>query len=91
MKSLKLVKYGHEQCQPCRLIKPILTEISDEFSQSLDFVDKDTMQMTDMTELQNAKIKAVPTMILFKDDVEVWRHVGLISKDALQQAISSYV
>lgn len=85
-KTLKLVKYGHEFCGPCKTIKPILEDVAQSFSNSLEFVDKNALTLT-MDELTTANIKAVPTMILYKNDAEIWRHVGLISKDAIEQKI----
>jgi hypothetical protein len=38
-------------------------------------------------ELVAANIRAVPTIILKKDDVEVWRHIGLTSKETLVSKI----
>ena len=88
MKTLKLVKYGHEYCGPCKTLKPILKELEVAFSEKVDFVDKDTYAIP-VEEVMKAGIKAVPTLILYKDDVEVWRHVGLLSKDAIKQVLEN--
>ena len=82
MANVKLIKYGHEYCQPCRLIAPILTEISIEFKDQITVKDENTYTMEPL-ELVAANIRAVPTIILKKDDVEVWRHVGLTTKETL--------
>jgi thioredoxin 1 len=90
MKPLKLIKYGHEHCSPCKLLKPVLVEIAETFKDTLEFVDKDTYQMSP-AELLMVGLKAVPTMILSKDGVEIWRHVGLMSKDAITQKITENI
>jgi len=86
-KTLKLTKYGHEFCQPCKTIKPILTEIVKKFGDKLEFEDVDTYN-TEPQRLIDSQIRAVPTLILTKDGNEVWRQVGLISRDAIEAKIS---
>lgn len=88
MKTLKLIKYGHEYCSPCRTLKPILKELETEFSDKVEFVDKDTYAIP-VGEVVDAGIKAVPTLILIKDNSEVWRNVGLLSKDAIKKVIEN--
>lgn len=88
MKTLKLVKYGHEYCGPCKTLKPILKELETEFADKVEFVDKDTYSIP-MEEVISAGIKAVPTLILYKNDVEIWRNVGLLSKDSIKQVLES--
>ncbi len=90
MKPLKLVKYGHEFCAPCRALKPILAQITQEFSELLEFVDYDTNSMS-VEDLTAAQIKAVPLMILYKNGVEVWRQTGLLDYSSLQAVIKSHV
>ena len=87
MANLKLTKYGHEYCGPCRTIKPILTELVKQFGDKLDFEDVDTYN-TEPQRLIDAQIRAVPTLILTKDGNEVWRQVGLVSRDVIEAKIS---
>ena len=89
MKTLTLVKFGHEYCGPCRTLAPVLKQIAAKFSETLEYVEKDTYSMN-MEELEHAKIKAVPTIVLLKNRVEVWRHVGLMSQSAIEQVITSH-
>ena len=84
---LKLTKFGHEYCQPCKVMKPILNEIVTQFGDKIQFEDVDTYN-SDPQILVNAGIKAVPTMILTKDGVEVWRHVGLTNKNFIENKIN---
>lgn len=87
MAELKLTKYGHEYCNPCKVIKPMLEEITKLYGDKLKFEDVDTYN-SDPQILANAGIKAVPTMILTKDGVEVWRHVGLTNKNFIENKIN---
>lgn len=40
--------------------------------------------------LTNYKIRNIPVLILLKDNKEVWRHVGSISKSDLEKEIKKY-
>lgn len=40
--------------------------------------------------LTNYKIRNIPVLVLLKDDKEVWRHVGSISKSDLEKEIEKY-
>lgn len=87
--KLKLLKFGHVNCGPCRVLKPIIEEIKNEFAAILDVEDKNTYEMNP-DELITAGIRAVPTMILFKDNTEVWRHVGMKSKKEIADVINKF-
>jgi len=89
MKPLKLIKYGHDQCPPCISMKPILAEIAQEFADIMDFFDIDTNTI-DPQEAKNVGLRAVPLIILAKNNLEVWRHVGSIDKNTLREVINSH-
>lgn len=65
----------------------MLDEIVKSYGDKLDFVDVDTYN-TDPQVLTDAQIRAVPTLILTKNGVEVWRHVGLTNKDIIENKIN---
>lgn len=87
MGELKLTKFGHQYCGPCKMIKPILEEVVKNYGEKLKFEDVDTYN-TDPQILSNAQIRAVPTLILTKDGVEVWRQVGLTDKGTIENKIN---
>ena len=86
-KTIKLTKYGHEFCQPCKYMKPILSEIVNNFGDKIQFEDVDTYNV-DPQRLTDAGIRAVPTLILTKDGNEVWRHVGVSNKEVIESKIN---
>jgi thioredoxin 1 len=87
MANLKLTKFGHEYCNPCKVMKPILTEIVNQFGDKLQFEDVDTYN-SDPKVLIDAGIRAVPTLILSKDGNEIWRHIGLTNKEVIETKIN---
>ena len=79
---LKLLKFGASYCAPCRSLTPILEELKDKVT--IEDIDVDEV---DPVVLTNYKIRNIPVLIITKDNVEVWRHVGSISKIDLEDKI----
>lgn len=82
---LKLLKFGASYCAPCRSLTPILEELKDKVT--IEDIDVDEV---DPVVLTNYKIRNIPVLIITKDNVEVWRHVGSISKVELENKIKEY-
>ena len=76
-----LVDYWAEWCGPCKMIAPILDEVSDTY--------KDKLQIAKMNVDENRDIPAkfgirgIPTLMLFKDGQLVATKVGAMSKAQL--------
>lgn len=82
---LKLLKFGASYCAPCRAMAPILEELKSKIDiQDIDVDEADPVVLT------NYKIRNIPVLIITKDNVEVWRHVGSISKIDLENKLKEY-
>lgn len=82
---IKLIKFGASYCAPCRAMMPILEELKNKIE--IEDIDVDKV---DPIVLTNYKIRNIPVLVLLKDDKEVWRHVGSISKSDLEKEIEKY-
>ncbi len=82
-----LVDYWAEWCGPCRMIAPILDEVSNEYHERLTVakLDVDANQATSI----KYGIRGVPTLMLFKDGNVVASHVGSLTKSQLTAFIDS--
>jgi thioredoxin 1 len=84
-----LVDYWAEWCGPCKIINPILDEVSSEY------VEKITVAKLDVDENQATSMKygirGVPTLMLFKDGNVVATHVGALTKSQLTAFIDGNV
>ena len=84
-----LVDYWAEWCGPCRMIAPILEEISKEYDGRL----KVAKVNVDENQQTPAKygIRGIPTLMLFKNGNIEATKVGALSKSQLTAFIDSHI
>jgi thioredoxin 1 len=82
-----LVDYWAEWCGPCRMIAPILEEVSKEYNGKLTVAKLNV----DENQATPAKfgIRGIPTLMLFKNGAVVGTKVGALSKSQLTAFIDS--
>ena len=83
-----LVDFWATWCGPCRMVAPVLEEIASE---------KDNVRVAKLDVDANPitagrfGVRAIPTMILFKDGKEAQRLVGYMPKERVLQQIQPHV
>jgi thioredoxin 1 len=77
-----VVDFWAPWCPPCRLVSPIVEELSHEYSQTVNFKKMNTDE-NENTMIQYG-ITSLPTLIIFKDGQEVNRLVGFAPKEQLR-------
>ena len=81
--ELVLVDFNATWCGPCRMLKPIIDEYSENSLAKICAVDIDKNE-----ELATKYgIYSIPCLILFKNGQEIKRNVGLISMDELKNFV----
>jgi thioredoxin 1 len=84
-----LVDYWAEWCGPCKMIAPILDDLSSEYDGKL--------QIAKMNVDENSEtpakygIRGIPTLMLFKNGAVVATKVGALSKSQLAAFIDSHL
>ena len=73
--ELVLVDFNANWCGPCKMLKPILEEISNDYK----VVSIDVDNNMDLA--KEFGIISIPCLIVFKDGIEIKRSVGLKTKD----------
>ena len=84
-----LVDFWAEWCGPCKLIAPVLEEISAEYG------DKITIAKLNIDENPQSPasydVMSIPTMVVFQDGVEKKRIVGARPKAAMVSELSEFI
>ena len=80
-----LVDFWAEWCMPCRMIAPVIDEISEEFSGRV----KVCKINVDEASAVAAKygVMSIPTLAIFKDGEVTDKMVGAASRDAIRQKL----
>ncbi len=88
-KTPVLVDFYADWCGPCKMMAPVLEELSTEVKGKARIlkVDVDKNQKVSL----KYGIQSIPTMILFKEGNIMWRHSGTAGKDQLRSIIEANV
>ena len=84
-----LIDFWAEWCGPCRMLTPILEQLSDEM--------KDKVKIVKMNIDENPGtpsklgVRSIPTMMLFKEGEQVGVKVGVLTKNTLQDWINAVI
>ena len=78
-----LVDFWAPWCGPCRMLAPLIEELSTEYAGKIKVCKMNTDENPGSA--SNYKISAIPTVLLFKGGKLVQELVGMQSKEALKQ------
>lgn len=80
-----LLQFYADWCPPCRMLSPVVQELSEEHASQLhvEQINVDTHQ--DIA--AEFGVRSVPVMFLLKEDNIVWEHVGFMPKAQLTQEL----
>ena len=81
------VDFWAEWCGPCRMVGPVVDELSGEYEGKVKFVKVNVDKAGEIASKYN--VFSIPTMILFNKGEIVKQQVGAASKDSLQKIIDS--
>ncbi|MCF8274826.1 MAG: thioredoxin [Flavobacteriaceae bacterium] len=84
-----LVDFFAEWCNPCKILAPILKEVKAELGDLIKIIKIDV----DKNQALSAKyqVRGVPTMILFKNGVQIWKQSGVMDKNQIVSIIKSNI
>jgi thioredoxin 1 len=83
--KLVLVDFWASWCAPCRIMAPVLNEVSDELTGN-SYVGKVNVEQYQSL-AQKFQVRNIPTLILLRNGIEVNRFVGIKNKEFLLQQI----
>ena len=83
------VDFWAEWCGPCRMVGPVLEELSQEYNGSVNFVKVNVDQNNDLAQKYN--VFSIPTLAIFKDGNAVSQKVGAASKKSFKTMIDGQI
>ena len=82
-----LLDFWAEWCGPCKMIGPLLVELSEEYAKKVKIV-KLNVDENNNTAIEYA-VRSIPPLILFKAGHVQAQHIGAAAKGQLKQFIDS--
>jgi thioredoxin 1 len=87
--KLTIVDFWAEWCGPCKMMNPILDELTTEYDGKVVIA---KMNVDDNSEIPtNFNIRGIPTFILFKEGKEIARIVGAQTKGKMKEQIDAHI
>jgi thioredoxin 1 len=82
-----LVEFGAPWCGPCKMLEPVLVEMSGDFTGRVDFLTVDVDQSPELA--MQYGVMGVPTVILFRDGQPLERMTGYKPRKVLEAQLLS--
>lgn len=87
--KLVIVDFFATWCGPCSMIAPILSEIANEYSDTVKVCKVNVDENQDLA--IQYEVESIPTLVLFKNKKIVKTVVGFLSKSEIIEIISQYM
>jgi thioredoxin 1 len=81
--NVAVVDFSAEWCGPCKMLGPVLEELSNELSGEMSFLNVDVDENADLA--INYRIQSIPAVLVFKDGAEVARQIGFVPKEQIKE------
>ena len=84
-----LIDFFAEWCGPCKLMKPILTELRQRMGDKIRILKVDVDKSPVVSSAFD--IQSVPTLMLIRNKDIVWRQAGVVQASQLEQIINQFL
>lgn len=84
-----LVDFYADWCGPCKMVGPILDELSEEMDGKAKIIKVNVDKSMDIA--QKYLITNIPALLILKDGVEVERKIGFTPKADIKETIEKYL
>jgi len=86
--KLVLVDFFATWCPPCKMLAPVLEKISED-RKDFKILKLNTDENIELS--INYSIESIPTMIIFKDGIEMDRMIGYTSEEEIIRTVNKYI
>lgn len=87
--NIALVDFWAAWCGPCKMVAPIVEELSEDFAGKVNFFKVDVDSNNSLA--AKYRIASIPTLLVFKNGELVETSVGFKPKAALQEIIEKHI
>ncbi|MCR5792634.1 MAG: thioredoxin [Lachnospiraceae bacterium] len=87
--GVSVVDFSAEWCGPCKMLAPVLEEISEELDGKMNFLNVDVDANSDLA--VSFGISNIPALVVLKDGEKVDMQVGFQPKESLMKFFEQYV
>lgn len=84
-----VVDFWAPWCGPCRMIAPVLEELSESYTDRAEFVKVNVDENAELS--QEYGIMSIPCVMVFKGGELVGKNIGFVPKDALKEFIDANI
>ncbi len=84
-----LVDFYAEWCGPCKMISPLLEQVSSEIGDTAKILKVDIDKNQSFA--ASYGIRSVPTLMIFKEGKVVWRQSGVPPKHLIVESIKNFI
>jgi thioredoxin 1 len=83
-----LIDFFADWCGPCKQLAPILKDLKKELGNSIKIIKIDVDKNQSLA--AKYQVRGVPTLLLFKNGIQLWRQSGIVQKNDLMKIINMY-
>jgi thioredoxin 1 len=87
--GLVLVDIKAEWCGPCKVIGPLVDQISSDYHGQVSVGKLDADGARDL--ISELGVRNIPTLLLYKDGEIVERNTGMVTKEKIQELITNHL
>ncbi len=87
--DIAVIDFSAEWCGPCKMLAPVMEEVSEELGDSVSFYNIDVDQNMDIA--QQYRIVSIPALLVLKKGEKVDMQIGFQPKDGVVDFIKKHL